>query len=108
MDIARVLCISLDLFAQLPDENPQGLTIVRMIRPPKKVQQFQVRHGLAPVHNEVLQEFKFRGRKVNRLSMSHNSAAFEVDTQSRGIERRHFLGAGHPSDDSANTRQKLL
>jgi hypothetical protein len=42
-----------------------------------------MRHGLALVHNKVLQEFKFRRGKVNGLSMSDDFSAFKVNIQSR-------------------------
>ena len=55
MDIAWLIWVWLDLLAQVPNEDPQTSSITRMVRTPKKLEQFQVRHWLALVVFDVSQ-----------------------------------------------------
>ena len=99
MDVPRLIWLSLDLLAQVSNEDPQVLSISRMLWTPNKVEQFQVRYWLPPVQNEVLQEFKLLRREVTRLSMRDYLSALEVNLQTRGNEWLHSLFCKGRSSD---------
>ena len=102
-DVAGFVWGRLDLSAQMANQDPQGLSIARMLRPPENVKQFQVRYWFSATEDQLLKEFKFFWCEMYSFSAREDATALEVNLYIRRNERRDFFcfgrfsgGCSHP------------
>src|SRR4030081_3583914 len=94
----------LDFFPQLIDEYAQVFRFIAIVGAPDGLQKPSMLDGLALIHYQMTQQFKFLGREPNWAALRGKFSSLEIDFQVACNIRRDCLSRGCPPQGRANTR----